>query len=267
LIDTHAHLYLPAFDADREAVIARFAEAGGTDILLPTTDAASARLAIGMAESHAGGRVRLHAMAAVHPTETAGVTDAQLMEIADLARDPRVIAVGETGLDYYWSTENVADQHRSLRFHARLAIEVGKPLVLHLRDRDGREECATDLVRILQETAGAAPAGALRGVFHCFGGPGWLSEEVMALGFHVGIGGTLTYPRAGVPDAIAGIPIGRILLETDAPYLAPVPHRGKRNEPAYVRLVAERLADVRGVPVGEIDAATSANAISLFELG
>jgi TatD DNase family protein len=205
-------------------------------------------------------------MAAIHPTEAAGVTDRQLEEIAALARDPRVVAVGETGLDYYWSTESLEDQHRSLRFHARLAVDIAKPLVLHLRDRDGRDGCARDLVQILEEEAAAATAGALRGVFHCFGGPAWLSEEVTALGFHVGIGGTLTYPRDGIADAIAGFPPDRILLETDAPYLAPVPHRGKRNEPAYMRLVVERLAELRGVSVTEIDAATSANAVRLFEL-
>lgn len=267
LIDTHAHLYLPQFDADRAEVVGRFAEAGGRAILMPATDVDTSKQALDLADAFANGAVRLHAMAAVHPTSSKDVTRAVLDEIAALARDPRVVAIGETGLDYYWDTSYVEDQKLALRFHARLAIEVDKPLVLHLRDRDGRDQCARDLVAILQEECAGAPADRpLRGVFHCFGGPGWLSHEVMTLGFHVGLGGTLTYPNAGVASAIEDIPMERMLLETDAPYLAPVPHRGSRNEPAYVRHVAARLAEVRGLQVDEVSEITSANARQLFRL-
>jgi TatD DNase family protein len=206
-------------------------------------------------------------MAAIHPTSSQDVSDEALNDINALARDPRVVAVGESGLDYYWDTAYVDDQKRALRFHARLAVEVDKPLVLHLRDRDGREGCARDLVAILHEEGAAAPAGRpLRGVFHCFGGPAWLAGEVMELGFHVGLGGTLTYPKAGVAAAIEDLPMDRILLETDAPYLAPIPRRGTRNEPGYVLHVAERLAEVRGLTVEEVGDLTSANADALFRL-
>ncbi len=267
LIDTHAHLYLPQFDADRADTIERFRAAGGRAILLPATDVATTRQALQLAGDYADGPVRLFAMAAIHPTSSKGVTDSVLADVAILARDPRIIAVGETGLDYYWDTTYVENQQRSLRFHARLAMEVDKPLVLHLRDRDGQETCARDLVAILREEGAGAPADRrLHGVFHCYGGPAWLSQEVADLGFHVGIGGTLTYPKAGVAEAIAGMAQDRVVLETDAPYLAPVPHRGSRNEPAYVGHVAAKLADAWSTTLDEVERITTANASALFRL-
>ena len=265
LIDTHAHLYLDAFDADRDAVVEAAAAAGVRAILQPAIDAATVRQAFDLCDRYAGGPVALYAMAAIHPSSTQGVTDADLDEIAGLCQDPRIVAVGESGLDYYWDTTFVEDQQRALRFHARLAIETDLPLVLHLRDKQGSDACAHDLVAMLGEAKASHPEGArLRGVFHCFGGPSWLAREVLDLGFHVGLGGSLTFKNGGVPDAVADVPLDRIVLETDAPYLAPVPYRGKRNEPAHVRLVAEKLAEVRGLPVDEIARATTANAKLLF---
>ena len=155
------------------------------------------------------------------------------------ARGISIVAIGETGLDYYWSTDHVDLQQDSLRAHARLAAIYDLPLVLHNRDKQGREDCSRDLVRILRDVKSEG-LGPLTGVFHCFGGPEWLAADVLDLGFHVGLGGTLTFKNAGVADAIDGIPLDRIVLETDGPYLAPTPHRGTRNEPAYVPLVAQR---------------------------
>ena len=267
LVDTHAHLYLPAFDADRDAVVAAAAGAGVGAILQPAIDAATARQALALCDRYAGSGVRLYAMAAVHPTSTQGVTDEGLREIASLCDDPRVVAVGESGLDYYWDTSYVEDQARALRVHARLAIERDLPLVLHLRDRKGSDACARDLVHLLREVRAEHPQGTrLRGVFHCFGGAARLAADVLDLGFHFGLGGTLTFRNGGVPEAVTDVPLERLLVETDAPYLAPAPHRGKRNEPAYVRLAAERLAEVRGRPVEEVEAVTTANAAALFRL-
>jgi TatD DNase family protein len=266
LVDTHAHLYLPAFEGDMEAVIANGKTQGVGAILQPAIDAASVRAALALCDAY-GDRIGLYAMAAIHPTSAQGVTDAGLEEIAALSGDPRVVAVGESGLDYYWDTSYVDDQVHALRFHVRLAAARRLPLVLHLRDKKGSEDAARDLVRLLREELSVlAEPDALRGVFHCFGGPAWLAEDVLDLGFHVGLGGTLTYKNGGVPEATAGVPLDRIVLETDAPYLAPVPHRGKRNEPAFVRLVAERLAEVRGLRVEEVEEATTATAVALFGL-
>lgn len=234
---------------------------------MPAVDVASVHAALAVCDEYGGAGVALYAMSALHPTETAGATDADFAAIAALARDPRVVAVGESGLDYYWDRQFVERQHDALRWHVRLAIETGKPLVLHLRDQKGSDDCARDLVQLLRESRAAHPDGArLRGVFHCFGGPLWLAADVLDLGFHVGLGGTLTYRNGGVPEAISDVPLDRIVLETDAPYLAPVPHRGERNEPAYVRLVAEKLADLRGLPVERVEEATTANALRLFGL-
>ncbi len=264
LIDTHAHVYHDRFADDLAAVIERARAAGVGAVLLPAIDVASIRAALDLAEQHPG---FFYAMAALHPSEVQSATDADFETVAELAARPGVVAVGESGLDYYWDRSFNAKQHDFLRRHARLAIERDLPLVLHNRDEKGSDAASEDLVRILQEERDRYPQGErLRGVFHCFGGPPWLAEAVLELGFHVGLGGTLTFKNGGVPEAVADVPLERIVLETDAPYLAPAPHRGKRNEPAYVRLVAERLAAVRGLPVEEVERATTANARALFGL-
>ena len=207
-------------------------------------------------------------MAALHPTETKLATDADLAGIESFCDDPHVVAVGESGLDYYWDQSYIPKQQDVLRFHARLAIEKDLPLVLHNRDKQNQTDSSDDLVRILREEQATAPAGTrLFGVFHCFGGSPEFAQAVVDLGFHVGIGGTLTFKNGGVPGAIADVPLDRIVLETDAPFLAPVPNRGKRNEPAYTQLVAERLSEVRVIAVDEIVKATTANARKLFKLG
>lgn len=263
LVDTHCHLYLDRFDADRDAVVARAREAGVTAILQPAIDVPSIHAALDLCARYEG----VYAMAALHPTETKSVTDADLDAVAALCARPEVVAVGESGLDYYWDRSFVAKQQGALRRHARLAVAHDLPLVLHNRDQQGAADSSSDLVRILAEEAAAAPAGQqLFGVFHCFGGTPDFARAVLDLGFHLGLGGTLTYKHGGVPEAIADVPLERIVLETDAPFLAPVPHRGKRNEPALVRLVAARLAALRNLPVEEVARVTTATARGLFKL-
>lgn len=263
LVDTHCHLYLDRFDADRPAVVERAHAAGVAFILQPAIDVPSIHAALALSQRHEG----MYAMAALHPTETKDATQQDLEEVAALCDRPEVLAVGESGLDYYWDRSYVAKQQDVLRWHARLAIDRDLPLVLHNRDQKGSTTSSDDLVRILREEAAAAPAGRrLFGVFHCFGGTPDFARDVLELGFHVGLGGTLTFKNGGVPEAIAHVPLERIVLETDAPFLAPVPYRGKRNEPAYVRLVAERLAALRDLPLEEVALATTAAARSLFKL-
>lgn len=263
LIDTHCHLYLDAFDADRAAVLARAADAGASTILMPAVDVASIHTALALAE--AVRQPALRAMAGIHPSYVHESTEADRAALPDLVRDPRVVAVGETGLDYYWTRDHVGAQRASLREHARLAMATGKPIVLHTRDVKGSDECAQDILSILRE-ARDTHEGTLTGVFHCFSGPAWLATEALDLGFYLGLGGTLTFKNGGVPEAIEAVPLDRIVLETDAPYLAPAPHRGKRNEPAYVRLVAERLAELRGLSLDTIAEQTTDNARTLFGL-
>ena len=262
-VDTHLHLYHDAYDADRDAVVERARQQGVTTLVLPAVDVASVGAALALSDRYPG----VWAMAGLHPTYLADAAPDALDRVADALSDPRVVAVGETGLDYYWSRDHVEEQQASLRAHARLAAAHGLPLVLHNRDRDGSEASSWDLVRVLREVRETAPHGErLGGVFHCFGGPAWLATEVLDLGFYIGLGGTLTFKSAGVAEAVASVPLDRIVLETDGPYLAPAPHRGGRNEPAYVPLVAQRLAEARGLPVEEVAAATTASARRLFGL-
>lgn len=263
LVDTHAHLYLPPFDADRDAVVARAHEAGVTRILMPAIDVASIALALALCDRYDG----LFAMAALHPCHVAEAAEGDLGRVTEALADPRVIAVGETGLDYYWSRDAIDAQHASLRAHARLAMDQNLPIVLHTRDAAGETACLADALGILRDERERHPKGdRLRGVFHCFGGPADLVPEILDLELYVGLGGTLTFKNGGVAEAIAEVPLDRIVLETDAPYLSPAPHRGTRNEPGRTRVVAERLAEVRGLSVEAVAEQTTRNAERLFGL-
>lgn len=257
LIDSHAHIYLDAFSEDLEAVIERAQDKGVEKIIMPAIDLDSIRQALDLCDRYSG----LYAMAALHPSETKEATDEEFDLVAAYCDDPRVVAIGETGLDYYWDRSFDERQQEFLIRHVQLAIEKNLPLILHNR------EASDDLVRLLrQEKEKAVEPERLRGIFHCFGGTPEFARQVMDLGFHVGLGGTLTFKNAGVPDAIESIPMERIVLETDAPFLAPVPFRGKRNEPAHVRLVAEKLAEVKGLTIDEVERITTGNAVRLFGL-
>lgn len=257
LVDSHAHIYLDRFDADREDVIARAREAGVEVIIMPAIDVPSIEAAIALCETHGG----LYAMAALHPSETKTATDDDFKRVVELCDHPAIVAVGESGLDYYWDRSFDAKQQEYFRRHIRLAVEKDLPLILHNR------EAGSDLVRILREERDALQSGPrLRGIFHCFGGPADLAREAADLGFLLGIGGTLTFKNSGVAEVVRDVPMDQIVVETDAPFLAPVPFRGKRNEPAYVRLVAEKLAEVKEISVEEVERITTQNAVQLFQL-
>lgn len=261
LIDTHAHIFLEQFESDLDRVLQRAHEVGVGYILLPAIDVASTSRCLELADSHAdpGQGPVLLAMAGIHPSSVKEATENDMERVQELAEDERIIAIGETGLDYYWDRSFDDKQQAFLRAHVRLAAALDKPLVLHDR------EAADDLVRILSEEKEASPhPERIRGVFHCFGGPDAHTERVLALGFHMGIGGTYTFKNGGVPESTNTVPMERIILETDAPFLTPAPHRGTRNEPAYVALVAATLAENRGLTVEEVSRITTANAKALF---
>jgi len=257
-VDSHAHIYLDQFADDPGEMLHRAREAGVEIIIMPAIDVKSIHDALNLAARFEG----LYVMAAIHPTETKDAGEKTFAEVAMLCDEEKVVAVGESGLDYYWDRSFDDVQQEFLRLHARLAIEKDLPLILHNR------EAGEDLVVILsEEKAGAGDdGGRLRGIFHCFSGPVELGEAAIKLGFHLGIGGTLTFKNSGVADVVANFDLDHLVLETDSPYLAPVPYRGKRNEPAYVRLVAERLAADRGMSVEEIAKITTANAKAIFGL-
>ena len=257
LVDTHCHVYLPRFDADRDEVVRRAHSSGVRVVVQSAIDVESVHRAFELCDRYDG----FYAMAALHPSETKEAGDADFDAIAALCDDPRVVAVGESGLDYYWDRTFDDRQEVFFRRHIELAIEKDLPLVIHNR------EASDDVVRVLRD--GRAASGyspRLRGIFHCFGGPFALYEQAADLGFLVGIGGTVTFKNGGVDLVVRDIPLSHIVLETDAPFLAPVPYRGKRNEPAYVVLVAGRIAELKGIPVEEVAEVTTANALRLFDI-
>ncbi len=259
IVDTHAHIYHRRLHGDLDAVVQRARAAGVSRMLMPAIDVPSIHQALALCGRYDG----LHAMAGIHPTDTKATSETEWATVVKLCDDPRVVAVGETGLDYYWDRSFDARQQDFLRRHIRLALANDLPLVLHLRDKPKRDECHKDLVRILTEEH----VPAMRGVFHCFSGPAWVAEAALSLGFHLGIGGILTFKNAGVDTIVRTVPLNRLVLETDAPFMAPMPHRGRRNEPAYVRLVAAKLAEVKGMSLTEVAEATTANAEALFGIG
>ena len=199
---------------------------------------------------------QLYASVGVHPEETGG-REPGIKELVTLASHPKVVAIGETGLDYYWHKDAPEWQRERFRIHIRAAIESQKPLVIHNR------EATTDTLRILHEE-GASQVG---GVMHCFTESWQVAEEAMALGFYISLSGIVTFKNATlVKDVARRVPLDRLLIETDSPYLAPAPFRGKPNQPAYVKYVAEEIARLREISVSDVATASSANFQRLFKL-
>lgn len=255
LIDTHAHLYVPAFVADRAAMVERALQVC-SHILLPNIDRASQSGLDALADAYLG---RLLPMAGLHPCSVveAGVGDLDYFEA--LLATGRYVGVGETGIDLYWDKTTLAQQRASLERHIAWAKQYDLPLVLHSRNAHSE---TVEIVR-----AGLSTPGMLRGVFHCFTGSAREAHEVADLGFYVGIGGTLTYKKQeATVEALQVLDRQWVVLETDAPYLPPVPYRGQRNESAYLVHTAQKLAEVWGVDASEVVAVTSANAQRLFRL-
>lgn len=254
-IDTHAHLYHERFDEDRREVIERARKRGVMKIIMPAIGVPSIHQAIALSKEYEG----LYAMAALHPSETEEATESDMEAVAELCDHPKVVAVGESGLDYYWDRSFDDRQQDFFRRHIRLAIEKDLPLILHNR------EASEDLVAILREEREASShPERLHGIFHSFVGPAWVAEAALELEFHLGLGGILTFKNSDVEEAIVDVPMEHIVLETDAPFLAPEPNRGKRNEPAFLPFVAEKLAEVKGLSINETERITTENAQGLF---
>lgn len=253
LIDTHAHLEMPEFSADLPGVLERAREAGIAHIVSASIDLASLRRGLQLAADHPG---FISTTAGVHPNDTAAVTPQEWDEIALLAADPRVVAIGETGLDYHRDRSPRDRQAELFVRHIALARALGKPLVVHSRD------AAADTFAILERER----AGDIGGVLHCFSGTREDGERALALGFFLSFAGPLTYPRSALPEVARALPIERMLVETDAPFLAPQSRRGRRNEPAFVAETAAALATVKGLAERDVRRITSRNACTLFRL-
>ncbi|MEX2600964.1 MAG: TatD family hydrolase [Balneolaceae bacterium] len=250
LIDTHCHLYLDEFSGDLKEVCGRALQKGVTRILLPAISSVSLEQMNRL--SHPG--ICFYKMAGIHPCEISEKIQADEEQLYKTAARDSIIAIGETGLDYYWSRDWIDDQKRSLKIHCAVAKALDKPIVLHNR------ESTSDLLDLIEEEQD----GSLKGVWHCFTGTPEEGKRAIGLGLALGIGGVLTFKNSGVANAVRELPLESMVLETDAPYLAPVPKRGKRNEPSFVAYTAERLAEVMDLPVEEIAEITSRNAEELF---
>lgn len=265
MIDTHAHLQHHQYAKDLDAVLARAAAAGVTAAILPGTDLEDSRIAVALAERYADAPCALYAAIGVHPTATLNAGPDVIAEFRELAQRPRVVAIGEIGLDDYWTHRSdrrwpCADLIvQKLAFMAQLALaaELNLPVIIH--DRDAHE----DTLQILREWV--AGGSGRTGTLHAYaGGPAWL-KATLDLGFYIGMDGPVTFPKAGDLHAVAQeTPLDRLLLETDAPYLTPHPHRGQRNEPAYLTYVVERIAALKGTTPAQINEATTTNARRLF---
>lgn len=255
LIDTHAHVYLDRFNRDFDEVMARARDAGVATIIMPAIDVASIHQAIELSERHEG----LYAMSALHPSEVKEAGDVDFEAVREFCAHPKVVAVGESGLDYHWDRSFDEKQQEFFRRHIHLAAETDLPLILHNR------EATADLLRILEEEKrNLAHPERLRGILHCFVDDPETAARAADLGFLVGIGGIITFKNGGLDDVVARLQLQQIVVETDAPFLAPHPHRGKRNEPSYVRLVAEKIAEVKKIPIEKVEAVTTENARRLF---
>lgn len=252
-IDTHTHLFEPEFAEDRESVVQRAVEAGVKTLCLPCITEASLSRMEEMCERFPG---ICYPMIGLHPTELGDDYQVVLDRMyKDLIGNDRYIAVGEVGLDFYWDDTRKKEQLDAFRQQIEWAVETGLPLAIHSRS------AFEDLYNVMEEYR----SKGLTGVFHCFSGDADEAQKLLSFdGFYLGIGGVVTYKKSTLPSVLADVPLERVVLETDSPYLAPVPRRGRRNESSYVPFVAQKLAEIYGCSVEEVAAVTTENARRLF---
>ena len=253
LIDSHCHIDDARYDADREAMIQRAQAAGIGHFVTIGCDLATSRAAVALAQQHPF----ISATVGVHPHEVKHIADGWYEELRTLAKSGRVVAYGEIGLDYHYDHSPRDVQRARFREQVRLARELRLPIVIHTR------EAQEDTIAILKEEK----AGDVGGVFHCFSGDAWLAKDALDLGFYLSFSGVITFQNATMlRDIVKTVPLDRILIETDAPYLTPAPNRGKRNEPAYVRHVADKIAELHSLNVQQVEDITSQNTKRLFKI-
>ena len=265
-VDSHAHLDGPKFDADRDAVLAR-ARATGVEAILCIgngTGPGTLDCATKLADAYE----QVHASTGVHPHEAALASDASYREMERLAKHPKVVAIGEIGLDYFYRHSEPAVQQAVFRRQMELARAVKLPIILHIRPAQDpgatKEDAWEDAFRLLAEHWQATGLG---GVFHCFTGDAEKARRALDLGFLISFAGVVTFPKSGaIQQAAREVPLDRMLIETDSPFLAPSPYRGQRNEPAYVVETARYLAQLRGIEVEEVGTRTTQNFRSFFRV-
>ena len=249
--DTHAHLDDAAFDEDRDEMLERIREAGVDRVLNPGCDENSTRMAMELAEKHDF----VFFAAGFHPEELSTLTEESYAVVCELARHPKCLAVGEIGLDYYWDASHKEEQKALFDRQLLLALELEKPVIIH--DREAHGDCLAAVRRHPE----------LRGVFHCYSGSAEMAEELLRLGWYLGFDGPVTYKNARKALEVLQIcPVDRILVETDSPYLSPVPMRGRRNDPGNLPWICAKISEVKGLTAEEIARITAENGCRLFGL-
>lgn len=251
LIDTHTHLYLSDFKEDIESIILKAEENGITKFYLPAIDSATHDDMIALEDKYPG---KCFAMMGLHPCSVKENYKEELSIIEDWLTKRNFAAIGEIGLDFYWDKTFSDQQYEVFTHQINLALQYDLPIVIHTRN------AMQETINVVKEFA---PKG-LKGIFHCFSGSYESAKEIIKAGFYLGIGGVVTYKNAGLAEVLEKIELEHIVLETDSPYLTPVPFRGKRNESSYIKYVVSRLAEIKNTTVEEIAAITSANADKIF---
>lgn len=249
--DTHAHVYVEEFDADRDEMLSRSEAAGVSAIFMPNIDHASIDL---MMEVEMKNPTRCFSMMGLHPCSVKKDFEKELYLVEDWLDKRKFAAVGEMGTDLYWDKTFWSQQQEAFKVQVQLARKHKLPLVIHSRDS------IDETIALLQPFAD----GDFTGIFHCFSGTVEQAAKITDMNFYLGIGGVATFKNGGLDNVLPNIDLSRIVLETDSPYLAPVPHRGKRNEPSYIPLVAQRISEIKKITLDELSAATNSNAAKIF---
>ena len=253
-IDTHSHLYDEAFSSEEDLAVERAVNAGVTKMIVPDIDSSTRQVMFDLAERHPG---TLFPTLGLHPTSVAANWRDEMDAVEKALPEHKIWAIGEIGIDCYWSKEFLEQQKEAFRIQLEMAEKLDLPVIIHSRE-------STELIiNVLKDYK----THNLRGVFHAYSGSAETYRELQKLGdWYIGIGGVLTYKKASIAETVKEIPLERLLLETDSPYLTPVPHRGKRNESSYIPHIAEKLAIQKGISIEEVARTTTANAIRLFRL-
>lgn len=251
LVDTHCHLYAKEFEHDVAEVIKRGEATGVEKFYLPAIDSSTLKAMLELEKKFPG---KCIAMAGLHPCSVKENYKEELQVVESLLKKRKFAAIGETGLDFYWDRSFEKNQYDAFHTQVEWALHYDLPIVIHSR------ESMHESIRLIKEHQ----TGNLKGIFHCFAGSVESAEEIIGLGFYLGIGGVLTYKKSFLPEVLKKIDLEFIVLETDAPYLAPVPFRGKRNESSYLIHIAQKLAEIKGLSVEEIASVTTANAQKIF---
>lgn len=251
IVDTHCHLYSTEFDTDIDAVINRADAEGVQKIYLPAIDSTTHTAMLNLEEKNAN---KFIAMMGLHPCSVKENYKSELQIVEQWLQQRKFVAVGEIGLDFYWDKTFSKEQEEAFRMQIEWALQYNLPIVIHTRN------AMQETINIVKEYA---PKG-LHGIFHCFSGSYESAKEIIKAGFYLGIGGVVTYKNAGLAEVLEKIALQHLVLETDAPYLTPLPFRGKRNEPSYLKYVIEKIATIKNISVEDVANATTQNAQLIF---